>query len=252
MIDLGIKDAFILAGGKGERAKSISPDTQKVMIVSGTVVVSNTSAEVSGEKPNLWWNIELMRRYSIKRVILGVGHMAEKVEEYFNDGKTIGIEIIYSKEKEPLGTGGALKNAERYLNKGTFFMMNGDELKDFDLGAMLAVHRKNKAIATIALVEVDDVSSFGIADIEGERINRFVEKPNKEEAPSNLANAGLYILEPEAFNYIPQGKSSIERDVFPKIAESGRLFGFIAKGQWFPTDDKDRHERAQREWKGFR
>lgn len=244
MIDLGIKDAFILAGGKGERLGELGKGKQKVMLpVAGKSIIE--------------WNIELLARFGIKRVVLGAGHKSEQLQEtignsikFQHDGlQEVGI--IYSEEEEPLGTAGALKNAEIHLG-GTFFMMNGDELKDFDLGKMLEVHRKNKAMATLALVEVDDVSSFGVADLEGDKIKKFVEKPKQGEAPSNRINSGMYILEQEVFDLIPAGKNvNIEREVFTRIAEIGKLYGFSAQGAWYPTDTLERYERAQRRWKGF-
>ena len=134
----------------------------------------------------------------------------------------------------PLGTGGALKKAENLIGHDEpFIMLNGDIYADIDYRELLENHRKSGAKATIALCKVEDPCSFGVAHLEGDAIKRFVEKPPKGQAPSNLINAGAYILSPEVFTYIPEGKAvSIEREVFPKLAEEGKLCGHCIEGLW--------------------
>jgi NDP-sugar pyrophosphorylase family protein len=127
-------------------------------------------------------------------------------------------------------------------------MCNGDELKDIPVREMLSFHQRYAAIATIALTTVDNVSEYGVVKMDKNRILSFVEKPSEHEAPSNLINAGFYILEPEIFDIIHTGKVSIEREIFPILARRGNLFGFQFKGQWFPTDTPARLEIARREW----
>ncbi len=134
----------------------------------------------------------------------------------------------------PLGTGGPLKKAEKLIGHNeSFFMLNGDIYADIDYGELIETHKKSGAIATIALCKVEDPCSFGVADLKGNEIKRFVEKPQKGQAPSNLINAGAYVLSPEIFRYIPEGRAvSIEREVFPKLAEEGKLFGHCIDGLW--------------------
>ncbi len=223
--------AFILCGGKGTRLRPLTYDTQKVMV------------PVNG-RPILEYNIELMKKHGVKTIVLGVGYLSEQIKKHF-ESNWKGSEIIYSQEQEELGTGGALKLASRNFDS-TFVMCNGDEIKDVDITKMLEHHKKNKALATLALVEVEDTSQFGVVELEGEKILRFVEKPKPEDAPSNFANAGLYILEKEALDLLPEGKSSIEKDVFPKIAGVGRLYGFKFQTTWLTTDTHERLNKAKK------
>jgi NDP-sugar pyrophosphorylase family protein len=106
-------------------------------------------------------------------------------------------------------------------------------------------------LVTIALTEVEDPSQYGVAKLEGNKILKFIEKPKKEEAPSNLINSGLYIIEPEVIDMISDGFVMLERAVFPKLAENGKLFGYPFLGQWFDTGNMERYKKALKEWKGL-
>ena len=128
-------------------------------------------------------------------------------------------------------------------------MMNGDTLMDINLTEMAKLHEKSKALATIALTKVGNVESFGIARLNGNVIEEFVEKPKKENAPSNLANAGAYILEKETLELLPEGFCLIEKTMFPALAEKRKLFGFVHRGKWLPTDTIERLENARKQWK---
>ena len=152
-------------------------------------------------------------------------------------------------EGKPLGTGGAVKAAQEMLGKEPFIMLNGDNLMDVDYRKMAAVHEKNKALATIALVEVKDVTGYGVARLQGEKITEFVEKPAPGLEPSKRINAGCYVLEPKALVFIPDGFSLIEKTAFPALAKKGRLYAFSHVGQWFPTDDPPKWEAAKKAWK---
>ncbi len=134
----------------------------------------------------------------------------------------------------PLGTGGPLKKAEKLIGLGEpFIMLNGDIYADINYHELIEAHKKSGAIATIALCKVEDPCNFGVADLKDNVIKRFVEKPRKGQAPSNLVNAGAYVLSPEIFSYIPEGRAvSIEREIFPKLAEEGKLCGHCINGLW--------------------
>ena len=228
------KQAFILAGGRGERLGQLTADIPKPMI------------DVNG-KPILEHLINEIKKHGVRNVVLGLGYKAEVVKDYFGDERN-GVRFEYNVEKQFLGTGGALKFAEPLLEK-QFLMLNGDTLMDIDLTAMAGLHKKSKALATIALTKVENVESFGIARLKGEVIEEFVEKPKKENAPSNLANAGAYILEKENLELMPDGFCLIEKTMFPSLAEKRKLFGFVHKGKWLPTDTIERLENARKSWK---
>jgi len=229
--------AVILAGGKGTRLKLLSKDKPKpLMEIKGRYIIE--------------YNIELLRRHGIKDIIIPVGYKAEEFKKALGDGKKYGVTITYVEEKNPLGTAGPLKLAKALL-KEPFIVCNADELKDIDLADMIAFHASNKALATVALTTVKDPSAYGVALLNGNKIMTFIEKPNKDNAPSNLINAGLYILDPQVIDYIPEGFAKIETDVFPKLAAEEKLCGYPFSGQWFDTGTPERFKNAKSKWRGF-
>ena len=135
----------------------------------------------------------------------------------------------------PLGTAGPVKKAEKLLGHDEpFLVLNGDIFADINYRELLETHRKSGALATLSLCKVEDPCSFGVAELaNGNCIKRFIEKPAKGQAPSNLINAGVYVLSPKVFDYIPEGRAvSMEREVFPKLAEEGNLCGHLVNGLW--------------------
>ena len=228
-----VKTAFILAGGKGTRMRPFTYEMPKPLI------------PVQG-RPLLQHILDLLGKYNIRNVIISTGYLPDKIKEYFGNGAKFGFDITYVEEKEELGTAGALKLSKDLL-KNTFVMFNGDILADVDLHDMADFHAKNDGLATIALTPVEDPSRFGVADLQGDRIMKFIEKP--KHPVSNLINAGIYILEPEVLNYVPKGKAMMETDVFPKLAAEGKLCGYPYEGQWFDTGTYEAYENAIKNWK---
>ncbi len=148
-----------------------------------------------------------------------------------------GLKVKYSIDppKMPLGTAGPIKNAEKLIGHSEpFLVLNGDIFADLSYKEILESHKKTKAMATIALCLVEDPSRYGVAELDEHcRIKRFIEKPVEGTAPTNLINAGIYVLNPEVFDYIPRGRTvSMEREVFPKLAEKGQLYGHVMHGIW--------------------
>ncbi|MFH1224805.1 MAG: nucleotidyltransferase family protein [Candidatus Diapherotrites archaeon] len=235
------KKAFILAGGKGERLRPLTLEKPKPML------------HVKG-MPILDWNVRTLAHFGVKEIVLGVNYMHEKIRGHFGSGKDWGVKIVYSKEEEYLGTGGALKFAEKLLGRGRFVMLNGDNMMDIDYEDMLKVHERNNASGTLALVEIENPKKFGVVEMDArnsERITKFTEKPGQE-IEKGLINAGAYILEPSVFALLPQGFSLIEKTAFPELAGKGKLYGFLHKGQFFATDDMERYSRACEKWKGHK
>lgn len=231
------RKAFILAGGRGTRLKPITDEIPKPLIpVQGKPVVEHC--------------IDLLKKYGIKDIILSIGYKAEKIKKYFGDGSSFGVNITYVEETNQLGTGGPLRLAKKHLTE-TFVMCNADELKNIDLIDMYLFHKENNSLGTIALTTVEDPSHYGVAKLKGNQILEFIEKPAKENSPSNLISAGLYILEPQIIDLISEDVASIERDVFPKLAQQGKLFGYPFEGQWFDTGTLERYEKAIKGWKGL-
>jgi mannose-1-phosphate guanylyltransferase len=227
--------AIILAGGEGTRLRPLTDDMPKPLL------------PIKG-KPIIEHAINNFRKHGIKDIILSIGYRADKIKEYFGDGSNFGVKISYCIENEPLGTGGAIKFASKNISE-TFIAINGDNLADFNWTEMLKFHRENKAQITLALFPVEDVTQFGIARLNGDKLVEFIEKPSVEKAPSNLNNAGAYIFEPGILKVLPEGKCSIERDCFEKLAPKGYVYAFKHNGQWFPTDNLEKYNFAEKEFR---
>ena len=232
-----IKKALILAGGFGSRLKEMTKTTPKPML------------SLQGRKI-LEYSIDLCKRYGITEIVISVFYLKEQIKDYFKEGNDFGVNITYVEEEQPLGTAGALSLCKHLFDE-PFVMCNADELKDINVKELYDQHITSKAKATIALTRVPDPSQYGVVELNGKRIERFIEKPKKEETKSNLISAGFYIINPEVIDIIPKGFSMIEKDVFPKLASSGDLFGFEFSGQWFDTGTPERYAQAEKSWKGF-
>ena len=165
----------------------------------------------------------------IDEVVVAGGYKVDMIKSYFTQSD-FDFDITIVPEDKPLGTGGALGNC-RDVVSGTFACFNGDVISSLDIKSLLSLHRTNGGIGTLGLWEVKDPTRFGIVGLDNNsKITRFMEKPKPEEVFSNLINAGSYIFEDDIFDYIPKGKRSIERDVFPEIAKSGKMAGLEFKG----------------------
>lgn len=224
--------AVILAGGFGTRLRPLSCTRPKMLFP-----VANT--------PLLDWTLQKLARNNVKTTILAVNYMVNAFIKQYGES-AFGMKILYSKDLDPaketaqpfqksLGTGGAIKKAEELIeHKEPFLVLNGDILTNINYTELMKKHTTNGTVATIALCEVEDPSRYGVVELANkDRIIRFVEKPSKEKAPSNLVNAGIYALNPEIFDYIPDGRPfSIEREIFPKLAEEGELHGYNFKDYW--------------------
>lgn len=167
----------------------------------------------------------------VDEVLVAAGYGIEQMREHFASIETpYPVKIV--EEFEPLGTGGAIGNCRDRISD-TFCVMNGDLLSSVPVAEMLEYHRSQGKMATISLWEVEDPSRFGVADFGDDGlIRRFQEKPPREEAFSNMINAGCYILEPAIFEQMPEGAHSMERDVFTRIASVGQLSGFSFEGHF--------------------
>ncbi len=226
--------AIILAGGLGTRLRPLTDNTPKPLL------------PVKG-KPIIEHAILNFKKHGIEDIILSIGYKADIIKEYFGDGSKYGVKISYCIEDQPMGTGGALKMASAGIDE-TFVAINGDNLADFDWTAAIETHKKNNAKVTLQLFPVEDVTKFGIARLDDGRIIEFIEKPTVEQAPSNLNNAGGYILEPEVLAVLSDGFCMIERDCFEKLAATGVVYAHHHIGQWFPTDTIEKYSLADREF----
>jgi mannose-1-phosphate guanylyltransferase len=224
--------ALILAGGEGTRLRPLTSTIPKPV-----VPLVN--------RPFIAYMVEWLRVHGVDDVILSCGFMAAGVRAVLGDGASLGVRIRYLEEPTPLGTGGALKFAEDWLDE-RFLMLNGDVLADLDITAQLEQHERTGARATIALIGVEDPSAYGLVRLEADlAVREFLEKPNPEEIDTNLINAGVYVLEREVLaGMAPAGtKISIEREVFPKLVGHG-LYGCEARGYWLDIGTPSRYLQA--------
>ena len=217
--------AVVLVGGFGTRLRPLTYSIPKPML---PVV----------HRPIIEHLVANLVAAGVDDVVLALGFKPEPFMQACPDGRCAGARLSYAVEPEPLDTAGAIRFAA--LDAGiddTFLVVNGDILTDLDVRELLRFHREHGALATIHAFPVDDPSAFGVVDLDEEhRVRRFVEKPPRESAPSNLINAGTYVLEPRVLDLIPGGrKVSIERETFPLVVADGGLYAMPAEAYWLDT-----------------
>jgi mannose-1-phosphate guanylyltransferase len=216
--------AVVLVGGEGTRLRPLTDTRPKPMM---PLV----------DRPFVAHQLDLLRRHGVTDVVFSAGYRPDALREHFGDGSAAGMRIRYAVDPQPLGTAGAIKNAEAELDEGPLLVLNGDILTDLDLGAFAAAHRRSGARGTIALTPVEDPSAFGLVRLFPDgAVEAFVEKPRPEALrpgePFRI-NAGTYLLEPEVLETIPAGRAtSIERETFPALAARGVLHGFPSDAYW--------------------
>ena len=232
--------AMILAAGEGTRLRPLTLKTPKALLpVAGVPLIEHI----------LLW----LKRHSISEVALNLHHLGDKISDFLGDGSRLGMKVVYSKEENILGTAGGVKRMEHFFD-GTFAVVYGDTLTDFDLGAMLRFHRIKNSMATIALLELNNPWEVGVVEInkEGQILN-FVEKPPRGSEPSNLSSGGIYILEKSIFDYIPvDGAPDFGYDVFPKLTELKLpVYGYIMKPEdyWIDIGSIGKYEKANKDVK---
>ncbi len=198
-------------------------------------------------KPVMHHIVDLLRRHGVTEVVATLHYMADEIETYFGNGSEFGVAMHYVVEDSPLGTAGAVKQAESLLGADPFIIISGDALTDMDLSAVVAYHRSRGAVATIALRRVSNPLEFGviITDDQG-RITRFLEKPSWGEVFSDTINTGIYVLDPLIFQYMEAGKSyDFSRDLFPQMLRDGRpLYGVVMDGYWTDIGNLQQYQQA--------
>jgi len=213
--------AVILVGGPGTRLQPLTHDTPKSM-----VPVLN--------RPFMEYTLAYLKQFGIEDVIMTLNYLPGVIQDYFGDGSRFGVRLTYCVERDPMGTAGAVKNAEQHLD-GTFIVLNGDIFTDLNIADMLALHRSKGARATISLNWVDNPGAFGVVETDSDhRVRRFIEKPPPGEETTNWINAGTYVLEPEVLRHVPADSHYMfERGLFPRLLELGEaVYGYPFSGYW--------------------
>lgn len=223
MLDTLIRKAIILVGGEGTRLRPLTYSTTKAMMpVLNIPFIERVITYLSG--------------HGVSDIVLAMGYRPDSISRHFA-GRDRGItNLLYSIEEQAMGTAGAVKNGERYIEPGeTFFVLNGDIFTDLDLQAMQRFHREKNASVTIALTPVEDPSQYGVVERDDAgRVTHFTEKPAQGSISGNLINAGTYIMDTGIFEYIPEHRFCMfEKDVFPElIARSRHVYGYSSDAYW--------------------
>lgn len=225
--------AVIMAGGFGTRIQPLTSSIPKPMIP-----LLN--------RPIMLHIVELLKKYEITDLVMLLYHQPAVIKNFFRDGTDFGVRITYVTPLQDMGTAGAVKCAEKYLDE-RFIVISGDLLTDFNLQKVIDFHDEKKALATITLTSVKDPLQFGVVVTDKEkRISQFLEKPGWGEVISDTINTGIYVLEPEIFSHIPAEENyDFSQDLFPKLLEKQQpLFGYTAKGYWRDIGNTDSYREA--------
>ena len=225
--------ALLIAGGLGTRLRPLTYTRPKHLLpIANRAHVEHV--------------FDLLLRHEIHDVVLLTSYLADAFAAVIENAGERGLKVEIAHETEPLGTGGAVKNAEHLVGGETIFAFNGDILTSADLGRLLAFHRDRGAAATLLVSPVDDPSAFGVVATDSVgRAERFIEKPTPGEAPTNNVSVGVYVLEPSVLASIPEGRVvSIEREVFPQLAADGALYAHAQETYWMDVGTPQKYLQA--------
>ena len=229
--------AVILAGGKGTRLRPLTINTPKPIVPILT-------------RPFLSLQIQLLKTTGIDDIVLSLSYQPRRIEEIFGNGKHLGVQIHYTMEPDPLGTAGAVKNAEPLLENERVIVFNGDVLSDINLTEALDYHKSSGAMATIVLTPVENPAAYGLVEVkEDGRVRRFLEKPSYDEITCDTINAGIYILERETLDYIPKGLNySFERGFFPTLLrEKIPVSAYVHRGYWIDIGTPEKYLKVHQD-----
>ncbi len=229
---MDICPAVLLVGGMGTRLRSVVPNAPKPL------------AAVGG-KSFLELLVRQLRHQGVRRIVMCTGYLADQIQQQFGDGCRWDVSIEYSREVLPLGTAGAVKLAQRFLHTDSqFIVMNGDSFMEVDFHQLLQFHHERNAIVSMAVRRVENTARYGTVQIEtDQRVKGFMEK-NGNEVPG-VVNAGVYIFNAQVLEQIPEGPSSLEKDVFPKLLGKS-VYALEQKGLFIDIGTPEDYERAQK------
>lgn len=224
---------LILAGGLGTRLRSVISDRPKSMAIINGI-------------PFLEYQIKYFKNQNFTDFVICSGYKHEKILEYFHDGYDSSIKILHSTEKEPLGTGGAIKNALNMIPDEKFFVTNGDTITEIDLNYMGKFHATMNADLTMALVRVGDNTRYGNVITDNE--NRITSFSEKAASDNKFVNAGIYLLNKDSINWYSRPKRfSLEKDILPAAIKEKRVYGYKVGGYFIDIGIPEDFKRFQRE-----
>jgi NDP-sugar pyrophosphorylase family protein len=232
-----IRKAVILAGGQGTKLRPYTYEVPKAML------------PVKG-KPILEHLINQLKKSGISEIIMCTGYLGDKIKEHFGTGKSLGVTITYSEEKQPLHTGGALLKVQKYIGNETFLVIHGDILTTLSFQELIDFHQKEGRQATVALTTVDSPSQFGQLTLRGTKLIHFYQKQPKAEVKSYLIHTGMYVFETNIFKYFPKNQTNFSlEDVIEKMVKEQQVNGYVFEGQWFDVGSPENYERAIKEYR---
>ena len=227
-------DVVILCGGLGKRLRPVVFGQQKVL------------AKI-GEKTFLDILIDNLLLYGFENIILSVGYLKEQIKSHFDYDydKKYDYTITFSEEEEPLGTGGALKNAKTLIRSNPFMVMNGDSICKVNFRSFIDFHIEKDALLSIVLVRSKTAEDYGSVTLDdSQRITSFNEKITG--GSENIINAGVYLMEKDVFSFMPkQNRFSLEYELLPKIIDENRYYGFLTEGGFIDIGTPERYEKAK-------
>src|SRR5215471_14734043 len=225
--------AVVMAGGEGTRLRPLTSNQPKPMV------------PIVG-KPCMEHILDLLARHGLTDVVVTVAFLPQAIRSYFGDGSSLGMQLEYSVEANPLGTAGSVRHASARLDD-TFLVISGDALCDIDVGRIIDFHREKGAACTIGLKAVENPLEFGIVVTQEDgRVDRFLEKPTWGQVFSDTINTGIYVLEPEVLEHVPTDRPfDFSKELFPLLLEMGRpIYGHVFDGYWQDIGNLDQFRQA--------
>ncbi len=223
--------AVILVGGRGERLRPLTDTLPKPML------------EIDG-KPILEHQIELLKKYGIRDILVCGHYLFEKIKNYFKDGSVFGVGISYSDEETPMGTGGAIKKVEGFIDS-TFIVLYGDIMLEMNLMKLVMFHKEKKSLLTLVLHESDHPYDSDLVDTNNSKVIKILGKHVKN-PQTKLAKTSIFIAEPEVLEFLPDGRSDFDAEALPKIVETGRVFGYTTNEFIKDVGTVDRYESIRK------
>ncbi len=227
--------AVIIAGGLGTRLRPLTNNTPKPV-----VPVVN--------RPFIVHQVEHLAKHGIDEIILNLHYLPHEIKKIMEaEAKRWGIKIRYSLEETPLGTAGAVKNAEQFFDDEPLVIFNGDILTDINISKVVNFHRNKNATVTLTLTEVEDPTPFGLilTDKDG-RVTQFIEKPSWDEVTVKTVNAGIYVVDPKIFKDVPKGEPhSFERQLYPALLKAGApIYGYLSRAYWIDIGNPQKYKEV--------
>lgn len=223
-----VKSAVILTGGKHALQQPLLKTIGRGTLC--TVIVNH------------------LKKFGIKHLVICPGRSADYLQAKYQTGQTLGVTIDYSLEPRPLGTAGAIKQAQQYLDNNPFLVIHGDILTTLNLQDFIDFHFHENTLATIAVKPRLGEKKYGQVFMQGNKISRFLDTSN--DRGISIINTGLYVLKPQMLDNIqPNTTTTLETDIFPKLAESGELSAFIFQGLWYNISTQAQYQEAVKRWR---